>query len=108
MRKDNPLIIFSLEHTEKPNTIRMTAAAANLYVLDFEMLPNGAQDYDQMISDLCELGQAMMKADADLAEAYDDAGRTKPRYRNLHIIQTMRNRYAGRITDIEGSLEAFG
>ncbi len=101
------MTIFSLEHTEKPNTIRLTAASANLYILDFETLRGGAQDYDQIISDLCELGQAIMKADADLTEMHDDAGRTKPRYRNLHIIETLRQRYAGRITEIEGSLEYF-
>ena len=49
-----------------------------------------------------------MRLDADLAEAYDDAFRTKPNPSDQKSVREFRQRHKGRITDIEGSLEAFG
>ena len=83
----------------------MTFAAADQYVLDIERLPS--QDYDDFIGDLCRIGPILMRLDADLAAAYDDAFRTKPNPADEKAVQEFRQRHKGRITDIEGSLEFF-
>ena len=99
------MTIFRLESGKEPKVIRMTFAAAEQYVLDIERLPS--QDYDQFVAGLCHMGPILMRLDADLAEAYDDAFRTKPNPADEKAVQEFRRRYAGRITNIEGSLEAF-
>ena len=100
------MTIFHLEDTDKPRAVRMTFAAADQYVVDIERLPS--QDYGDFIADLCRMGPILMRLDADLAEAYDDAFRTKPNPADETAAYEFRLRYSGRITDIEGSLEAFG
>ena len=99
------MTIFHLENTDKPRVVRMTFAAADQYVLDIERLPS--QDYDDFIADLCRMGPILMRLDTDLAEAYDNAFRTKPNPSDEKAMREFRQRYKGQITDIEGSLEFF-
>ena len=105
MNQSNAATIFSLEQGDGPRTIRMTFAAAELYVFDIMQGPN--QDYDDLIQELCHIGPIFMRLDGDLAEAYDNAFRTQPRPSDVQAVHDFRRAYTGRIKVIEGTLEGF-
>ena len=88
--------IFSISTGDKPHTLHVEIAAASQIAFDVDF---DGLDYMQVIEDVCTIAPHMMNLDADLAEAYDDAFRTKPRADDRTAVRRFLKQYAGRVPD---------
>ena len=85
--------------------IRVTLAAANELVFDVACRPE--HDYDQTIADICRIAPTLMRYDAELAEAFDDGGRTQPNGLALKRIRMFTTAYRDRLSNCQVDFGGF-
>lgn len=95
------LIMEIADDDEKPQTLHVVLVAANQ--IDFDISFAG-RDYEEVVKDICEVAPAMMRYDADLQEAFDNAFRTQPKHMDKIQIKGFIQKYQGALSELDVDL----
>lgn len=92
--------------TDSLTIVRIASDAEDIDVLHVELtsaseiaftVNHKGLDYNTVLMDICHVAPHMIRLDADLMEAYDNAFRTQPDVEDRRAVGVFLHKYAGRV-----------